>query len=414
MDQNLDMTSRRFLSQALGGSHVDLDRMISTVQAGVSDEGIAAHAHVLAYSGEVLEQRDDYADVASTGGPSSLSTLLCPLYLHALGWRVAKLGVPGRPAGGVDVLATVPGFSPELDRETVEAGLRDHGHVHVCAGGGWAPLDAALFRRRQQLGAQQVPELVIASLLAKKIAMGVKSAGVDVRVAPHGNFGSDTAGAHINTSRFVSVAGILGIHAVGFLTDGSMPYQGYLGRGESLLALAAVIADRANGDLARHARDCFIMAAATVGAEDTPMPTAPRLRAALGACLEAHGTTLASFDRRVEMLAATPRFPRRATHGGFVTYDLDRLRQLLVVRQSAGSGERFADPAGVVLTIPTGSRVSRGDVVVSIRVPDGEQDFADQLAACVHVGDEAGARAPSAVLGVVSDSTGPCGSSSRK
>ncbi len=272
-----------------------------------------------------------------------------------------------------------------------------------------------LFRRRQALGAQQVPELVIASLLAKKVAMGVASAGLDVRVAGHGNFGANAATARANASRFVTVACHLDIRAACFLTDASVPYQGHLGRGESLIALAAVIEDRVEGDLASHARECFAMAAATIDAGGAQMPEARQLKTALRSCLEAHGTTLAAFERRVGVLKAAQRISHRAARDGFVTYDLDRLRRLLVARQSAVSGEPFADPAGVVLSAPAGSRVGRGDVLMSIRVPLGEEDLADQLADCTQVGEWVETRAgPSAMLEVVSASTGPCGSSSPK
>lgn len=95
MNQNDGVPSKRFVSQALTGREVDLDQVILTVRAGMSDEDIAALARLLACYGYVLDQREDHADVASTGGPSSLSTLLCPLYLHALGRRVdLRLVVP--------------------------------------------------------------------------------------------------------------------------------------------------------------------------------------------------------------------------------------------------------------------------------------------------------------------------------
>jgi hypothetical protein len=76
----------------------------------------------------------EVVDIASSGGPGSLSTLLAPLYARALGAKVAKIAVPGRPAGGLDVLASLRGYNPDLDPAAARAILDDCGYVHVAAG----------------------------------------------------------------------------------------------------------------------------------------------------------------------------------------------------------------------------------------------------------------------------------------
>ncbi len=69
-------------------------------------------ARSVASSGAQISARASFsADVASTGGPTSLSTLICPLFLRAAGAVVPKLGVPGRPAGGIDSSLKFPATS---------------------------------------------------------------------------------------------------------------------------------------------------------------------------------------------------------------------------------------------------------------------------------------------------------------
>lgn len=180
-------------------------------------EEICLLAEVLARSGSILSQgRNITADLASTGAPTSLSTLLCPLYLCALGIAVPKLGVPGRPAGGIDVMAQIPGYRYRLDPREIQAIIDRCGYAHFVAGETSAPLDAALFAYRQKNGAQNVPELAAASLLAKKIACGVRFAGLDVRVAPHGNFGGTLSEAASSALKFCQAARIANIQALAF------------------------------------------------------------------------------------------------------------------------------------------------------------------------------------------------------
>lgn len=381
----------------------DLDAVIAAARSDrLSDRDIADLATALARSGEVIEAAADHADVASTGGPSSLSTLLCPLYLHALGARVAKLGVAGRPAGGVDVLATIPGYRPILDRAEVQQALARQRHVHLAAGGSWAPMDSELFALRQQVGAQEVPPLVIASLLAKKIALGVTAAGLDVRVAEHGNFGRDIGTARENARRFIAVAGLLGIRAICFLTDAGSAYQPYIGRGEALSAIAAVVEGRADGQLATHAEDCRVMASAALGVDTAPVDSED-LASALGACLQAHDTSLDAFVERERALAQEPRVEHRADREGHVRYDLRRLRDVIVERQRRDPAETFADPAGVVLECLEGSSVKAGELLLTIRLSDGNRGLGDEIGRCATIVEDGGSpRRGSAVIETVS------------
>jgi thymidine phosphorylase len=315
------------------------ERLVEAAQKNeLADEHVAALAEGLARSGLELRRDAWSADLASTGGPSSLSTLLCPLFLRARGLRVPKLGVPGRPAGGIDVLQTIPGFNAALDLEAAHAVLLREGYVHLIADERWAPLDRKLFVYRQQKGSQAVPALVIASILAKKVAAGAVGAGLEVRFAPHGNFGADRSTARVNARRYKAVAGLLDLKPVALLTDAGRPFQPYIGRGEALLALDEVLAGRATGWLADHVRLCAGMAdavAAAVGA-DTSRPVGVKaLQRSHERLLLAHGTSAREFSAQVAVLRSAERTTVGAYSAGRVEYDLRGIRDLLVALQRA-------------------------------------------------------------------------------
>ena len=350
--------------------------VIDRVRTGkTTDDDIAYLATTLGNSGRPfsIPGSQSTADIASTGAPSSLSTLLGPLYLRALGCRVPKLGVPGRPAGGVDVLAQLPGYRVNLAADEVMVCIERCGYAHFLANEEHAPLDAQLFRFRQESGTQSIPDLAIASLLSKKIAVGLQRAGLDVRVAPHGNFGATWDEARQNAWRFQRVAALIGIDAVCFLTDARFPYQPFVGRGESLVALSEIFTGTREQSLADHAKLCFVMACGTVDRPDVDLQgktTAAEKH--FYDNLIAQGSSREAFDEYVAKVRSSHRFQFFAKDHGFVRVRLDRLRDLVLRFQSAraGSSAVFPDGMGMVLCRLPGDLVRPGDLLATIRVAE--------------------------------------------
>ena len=89
------------------------DFVKAAVSQGLSEEETAELAQAMAFSGSILTPAAKTTDVPSSGGPASLSTLVCPLMIALVGGRVLKVSVPGKPAGAVDVLESLPGFVSE-------------------------------------------------------------------------------------------------------------------------------------------------------------------------------------------------------------------------------------------------------------------------------------------------------------
>jgi thymidine phosphorylase len=349
-----------------------------------SIDALTEYARMLADSGRVF--RPDTlrtADIASTGGPTSLSTLLCPLHLVALGWQVPKLGVVGRPAGGIDVMAQIPGYRTDGTEAELLAILRECGYVNCEAGDRFAPADAETFRYRKRVGLQAHGALAAASLIAKKVAMGVKSAGLDVRVAPHGNFGADFPSASANSKLFVALAREFGIEAVCYLTDAAIPFQPYLGRTEALVALSEIFEDSANGWLKRHAELCLAMSLDLVKCSPTVAPTPDRLKDAFRKHVVAHGGRFDGFEDIVDKTRSAHHLKVCAETDGYVSYNITAFREVLVAAQAQRPGE-FSDPVGVILRTEPNVFVRRGHLLLTARI---DEDLVDEvyssLAGCV-------------------------------
>lgn len=349
------------------------DRGIARLVHHISRQGInlretASLSRKLAEAGYALPVvENDTADIPSTGGPSSLSTLICPLILRSKGFTVPKLGVPGRPAGGIDVLATIPRYETNLNRDEVVRCLEECGYAHFLAGEQFVPLDARMFRIRQEVGEQANPPLVVASLISKKLAASVGRVRLDVRVGPHGNFGHTLEDARINARIFNGVAQLVGLDSGCYLTDATAVYQPYIGRGEALVALDDLFNDVPSPWLKEHVESCWKMTEnLKVGTEE---PSGGMLKKIFADNLEAQGSSIREFERRVDEVRESSKTTIRAASSGYLQIDLDKLRRLLVHAQANDRSKLspFPDPCGVELLCRPGLWVDAGQPLARLR-----------------------------------------------
>lgn len=160
----LPVTFGEAVADAVRGVPGALARIVDS-RDSATDEDIAELAVALARSGATLDPSPRRMDVASSGGPTSLTTVVAPLQLTASGADCPALAVPGRPAGGIDSIGTLPGYRVTLSPHEVGTVLARSRYAHFVAGQEFAPLDAELFRFNQNSGTQASPALAIASLL---------------------------------------------------------------------------------------------------------------------------------------------------------------------------------------------------------------------------------------------------------
>lgn len=360
-----------------------LEELINYSRNSITDEEIAELAIVLAESGERIEINSEriIADIPSTGGPSSLSTLVCPLLLKDLRAIVPKLGIPGRPAGGIDVMAQIEGYCINPSKKILEKWIKDSGFAHFISGGNYTPIDGQLFAYRKKTNNIDIPALVIASILSKKIAAGLNHTALEIRVSETGNFGKDWGTAKKNAERFILVSRIVGINSICFLSDNSYAYQPYIGRGEALVALRMILENIPNKLLESHFKDCCLMAGSVLR-ELKYIPEIENIKNVFIENLIMQGSNYDKFTHKTDEIVAAHEYYFEAKCEGIIKINLHDLRSLLMRYQGNENNSltTFGDQAGIILKKNTGDYIFKGDIICSYRCPPEYQiDFMNGL-----------------------------------
>jgi thymidine phosphorylase len=359
----------------------------------ISDKEISALAKSLADSGEQIRlgKNQICADIPSTGGPSSLSTLICPLVLEELGYYIPKLAVPGRPAGGIDVLYQLKNYKIDFTKHELIKCLNKNKYCHFLVGKNYTPLDDVLFQYRARNNAKATPALVIASILSKKIAVGLTVAGLDVRVSKFGNFGENWYQSRENSKRFIKVAKLSGIKAACFLNESNTFHQPFIGRGESLVALYKTFNDEMDDLLKSHIYKCIDMAVKLCPSNSLNIVSAlMSLKKNFIKNLLAQGSNWDSFETKVKEIQNSHCHKIKANKSGIFGADLKKIRDAIVWSQSmaGNAASRFPDPCGVVFKKRQNEFAEKGEVVLTYRSDNRlKGDFKNKIIRSISISD---------------------------
>lgn len=388
LNPNAKSIIQNFIQESSETSMDDLIRFSKEFEFAF--EEIAELAIGLANSGKTIDSNPSFTlyDIPSTGGPGSLSTLLSPLVLASFGRKNLKLGVPGRPAGAIDCLAQIKNYNIEPSFDVIGEWILSGNYVHIIANKNFTPLDIAFFEYRKKTNNLKIPALVIASILSKKLALGITHVGLDVRVSEFGNFGINWEEARINSRLFNNVASLLGINSRCFITNCSSPLQPYFGRGESLLALYKIFKGEECGYLKKHASQCYSMAISLAGHETYFTPIlAKKLEDQFKFNLSLQGASFDSFIELVNNIESNHVYTFIANNTGFLKIDLNKIRTAITEIQqirSSINNERFPDPCGIIFKKNHMDYIEVGDTICTYRCqekyyPDFRKNIEDSF-----------------------------------
>ena len=194
---------------------------------GMSREEIVALTQAMRDSGDVLawpELDRPVADKHSTGGVGdNVSLMLAPI-AAACGLAVPMISGRGlgHTGGTLDKLDSIPGYTTAPSEALFRRVVKEVGCAVIGQTAELAPADRRIYAIRDVTATVESVPLITASILSKKLAAGLSSLALDVKVG-NGAFMTDPGEAETLARSLVEVANGAGVSTSALITDMNQP-----------------------------------------------------------------------------------------------------------------------------------------------------------------------------------------------
>ena len=369
-----------------------------------ADERVAL-TRAMRDSGTVLDWDLDkpVLDKHSTGGVGDKVSLILAPILAACGAAVPMISGRGlgHTGGTLDKLDSIPGYASTPTTEVIRRVVRDVGCAIVGQTADLAPADRRLYAVRDATGTVESIDLIVASILSKKLAEGLDALVLDVK-SGSGAFMAAREDAEALARALVEVANGAGVSTVALLTDMDEVLGTTAGNALEVRESIDHLTGRSR-EPRLHEVTVALAAAALVQAKLAPDDEAGRAAAqnALddGSAAERFGAMVAAlggpsdFVENPELPAASVRRPVAPERPGYVDR-VDARAVGLVVTGLGGNRRREDDQidygVGLSDVAPIGAEVGpdRPLAIVHARGDASAVEAATALLAAVHVAPE--------------------------
>lgn len=352
-------------------------------------------------SGQVLawDMPGPVVDKHSTGGIGDCTSLLLAPALAACGAYVPMISGRGlgHTGGTIDKLEAIPGYRSDQTIDTLRRITREVGCAIVGANADIAPADRRLYAIRDVTGTVESIDLITASILSKKLAAGLESLVLDVKVGS-GAFMKTLADAQRLAHALVSTANSAGCRTAALITDMSQPLAAAAGNALEIVEVMETLTGQAisqslwdltvalGGELLTLAG----LADDAIDGEDQIIEALDSGRAAetFGRMIAALGGPADFVDRFPDRLPAAPVVLEvTAPEAGFVTRIDGEALGHAVVHLGGGrlkGGDRINPAVGLSDLAPLGEQLDKGEAFALVHAPtqaDAEQAAAEVRAA---------------------------------
>lgn len=279
--------------------------------SGMSLEETVALTLAMRDSGDVLSWEDigsPIADKHSTGGVGdNVSLMLAPI-VAACGLAVPMISGRGlgHTGGTLDKLESIPGYDIKPSEALFRRTVQDASCAIIGQTADLAPADRRLYAIRDVTATVDSVPLITASILSKKLAAGLQSLVLDVKIG-NGAFMVGLEEAETLARSLVGVANGAGVKTTALITDMNEPLADAAGNAVEIENCIAFL----RGEKAGTRLEAVVMTFAaemlmTSGVAASPTEGADLARRALQS-----GAALERFGRMVHMLGGSADFIER-------------------------------------------------------------------------------------------------------
>ncbi|MET3584483.1 thymidine phosphorylase [Pseudorhizobium tarimense] len=381
---------------------------------GMTREETVALTLAMRDSGEVMRWPDlgrPVADKHSTGGVGdNVSLMLAPI-VAACGLAVPMISGRGlgHTGGTLDKLQSIPGYNVMPDVDLLHRVVAEAGCAIIGQTADLAPADRRLYAIRDVTATVESVPLITASILSKKLAAGLETLVLDVKVG-NGAFMESVEEAEALARSLVEVANSAGTRTTALLTDMNQPLADAAGNALEIRNCLEFLSGRKK-DTRLHdvvmalAAEMLLQADVAADQQDA----SARAHAALDS-----GKAMERFSRMVSLLGGPPDLaenpdrhlrkapvvlPVLAAADGWLSGCDTRDLGLAVVKIGGGRKRPSDDidrAVGINQILPLGSRVSRGEPIAFVHANDRAEGeaMAENVSRCFTIRDEPPAPQP--------------------
>jgi thymidine phosphorylase len=381
---------------------------------GMAREETVALTLAMRDSGDVLDWSDlgrPVADKHSTGGVGdNVSLMLAPI-AAACGLAVPMISGRGlgHTGGTLDKLESIPGYTIMPSADVFRRTVKDIGCAIIGQTADLAPADKRIYAIRDVTATVDSVPLITASILSKKLAAGLQSLVLDVKVG-NGAFMTEMAEAETLARSLAEVANGAGVKTSALITDMNQPLADAAGNAVEIAnCIAFLKGEKAGTRLERivlaFAAEMLVLS----GLETDPAAALARARKALesGAAAETFGRMVHALggpadivERSVGYFSLAPVIrPVLADEAGYLAACDTRGIGLAVIELGGGRSrpdDTVDHRVGFDRLLPLGTKVEKGTEIGRVHAAstDAAERAAMRLAALYRIMPEAPAAAP--------------------